>query len=858
MSDSPAAREAGEPLGFSAMQDKLLAAVVATVRTSSGLAAEDIDFHRASNSEFGPFLDGCNERILAITNRLLASATNGSDIVVPKLKEADDVENNWTKIVEAIDDLLEKADTCLDEYTGAIKERNPVPSPNALAPETDCILTLIIGLTKVPNRPSKRPIQRSANIPKPQLLFDEKIDNFDTSPWKPRLTFKPHAVQPFSESIYLFKNELGINEYLSKRKRKRERRRLIKKPRYAHPYQAEIESMQYPKEVYSWMEPIPSRNWDEIPPTWVDTPEALQEMIKDMRRCTEIAVDLEHHDTRTYTGLTCLMQLSTRDDDYIVDTLKLRGKLEPLNEIFANPQVIKVLHGAFMDIIWLQRDLGLYIVGLFDTFYAAQTLEFARLSLAHILKKYVDFDADKQYQMADWRMRPLPKEMLDYARSDTHYLLYCFDCLRNSLVERSRSDVEHVLQKSKETALRRYIRDIYDGVTGEGTFGWASQIVRFKFNRAQELVFKALHAWRDRVAREEDESPTYICSRSTLAVLSTTMPTDYKAATRCIPYNSNIAKRRIGEIIETIEGALEQASQADEAASPMVTSGVTEAPVNIFGDTIVAEAKSTATSGFWGKVCGSSKWDEAEKSKSALGEQVRLAIPLPELTAAVFVSGAPFASSTNTPVKSIDPGARAEHQYVKDRGGAKKENEIIVVKSLGGGAGSRKRKAVEVEQEDDNNEDAISDDHNNAHSPKYSSHGQEGSEEEGENEGPLGVNAPTPLDGPMGVNSAGGEHKFRKKSKNSPRHGLQDADSAARGTSLVDVRNGSFEPLDYSKAPSVLHGEKRSEGKSGADGSSKKPSGSKKFDPYSKFGEGPKGMRRSQQEKAGKSLTFKD
>ena len=58
-----------------------------------------------------------------------------------------------------------------------------------------------------------------------------------------------------------------------------------------------------------------------------------------------------------------------------------------------------------MDIIWLQRDLGLYVVGLFDTFYAAQTLGFDRFSLAHILKKYIDFDADKQYQMADWRMR---------------------------------------------------------------------------------------------------------------------------------------------------------------------------------------------------------------------------------------------------------------------------------------------------------------------------------------------------------------------------------------------------------------------------------------------------------------------
>ena len=29
--------------------------------------------------------------------------------------------------------------------------------------------------------------------------------------------------------------------------------------------------------------------------------------------------------------------------------------------------------------------------------------------------------------MADWRIRPLPAEMIRYAREDTHYLLYVYD-----------------------------------------------------------------------------------------------------------------------------------------------------------------------------------------------------------------------------------------------------------------------------------------------------------------------------------------------------------------------------------------------------------------------------------------------
>lgn len=128
-------------------------------------------------------------------------------------------------------------------------------------------------------------------------------------------------------------------------------------------------------------------------------------MVTSVLKADEVAVDLEHHDYRTYIGLVCLMQISTRDQDWIIDTLKLRDELEVLNEVFANPNIIKVFHGAFMDMIWLQRDLNLYVVGLFDTYEASKALGFAGHSLAFLLKKYINFDADKSYQLADWRVR---------------------------------------------------------------------------------------------------------------------------------------------------------------------------------------------------------------------------------------------------------------------------------------------------------------------------------------------------------------------------------------------------------------------------------------------------------------------
>ena len=65
-------------------------------------------------------------------------------------------------------------------------------------------------------------------------------------------------------------------------------------------------------------------------------------MLAKLRQASEIAVDLEHHSYRSYAGFVCLMQLSTRQEDWIVDTLALREELTELNEVFTDPEIVKV------------------------------------------------------------------------------------------------------------------------------------------------------------------------------------------------------------------------------------------------------------------------------------------------------------------------------------------------------------------------------------------------------------------------------------------------------------------------------------------------------------------------------------
>jgi exosome complex exonuclease RRP6 len=60
------------------------------------------------------------------------------------------------------------------------------------------------------------------------------------------------------------------------------------------------------------------------------------------------------------------------------------------------------------------------------------------LSLEKLISRFLDVKIDKSFQLADWRIRPLPKGILSYARTDSHYLLYLYHILLEKLNDNSK------------------------------------------------------------------------------------------------------------------------------------------------------------------------------------------------------------------------------------------------------------------------------------------------------------------------------------------------------------------------------------------------------------------------------------
>ena len=164
---------------------------------------------------------------------------------------------------------------------------------------------------------------------------------------------------------------------------------------------------------------------------FVDTPVALVAAVTELTGLPRLAIDIEHHSVHTYSGLTCLIQISTGQKEYLIDCIALRNELDTvLGPLLSSPAVLKVLHGGSGDVLWLLRDFNIRLLNVFDTFECSQLLGFDQRSLAALVEKYAHTALDKSLQkIGDWRQRPLPRAYIDYARADVHWLLYIADCL---------------------------------------------------------------------------------------------------------------------------------------------------------------------------------------------------------------------------------------------------------------------------------------------------------------------------------------------------------------------------------------------------------------------------------------------
>lgn len=159
----------------------------------------------------------------------------------------------------------------------------------------------------------------------------------------------------------------------------------------------------------------------------IDRQSELDRMSEQLAREKVVSFDIEcasnlHH----YINRVCLMQFSARGSVFVVDVFK-ELDLEPIRRLLEDPSIEIVMHDTDFDLRSLDRYYGWRPRNLFDTLIAARLCGHREFGLASLLEKHFGKRGSKRFQRADWTIRPIPRDMLEYAAAD----VVCLEQLRD-------------------------------------------------------------------------------------------------------------------------------------------------------------------------------------------------------------------------------------------------------------------------------------------------------------------------------------------------------------------------------------------------------------------------------------------
>jgi ribonuclease D len=213
----------------------------------------------------------------------------------------------------------------------------------------------------------------------------------------------------------------------------------------------------------------------------------------------------------------------------------------------ANPEIVKVLHGADYDVVCMQRDFAFTVVNLFDTMITAQLLDMPKVGLADLCARFFAAEMDKKYQRHDWAKRPLLPEHLEYARGDTHYLLALREILHRKLVSLDRLDVaqeEYKVIEARQWSGRSFDPD-----------GWVRMKRITGLDDPARLALRHLWRYREERAKEFDRPPYKVIPEQVLILLAQRRPRTDDDLGRHVRLRSTMIRRHGVHLLAAILAA---------------------------------------------------------------------------------------------------------------------------------------------------------------------------------------------------------------------------------------------------------------------------------------------------------------
>jgi ribonuclease D len=282
-------------------------------------------------------------------------------------------------------------------------------------------------------------------------------------------------------------------------------------------------------------------------PALVSDAAGLDALVRRLAAEPVIGIDTESNSFHVYRERICLVQISTRDEDFIVDPLAV--DVAPLGAVLCDGRET-VLHGADYDVRCMKREWGWRLPRLFDTMAAARRLGRTGLGLSALVEGHFGVRLSKAHQRSDWGRRPLSREQLAYAALDTRFLLPLHELLSGELA--ALGALPEARREFDRIAAVEFRERVFDEEGGRRLTGAR------ELDAAGREVLRALWRAREDAARASDRPPFKVMVEQAMIDVARLRPRDPEALAR-VPGVTPPVLRRLGA---AIAAAIEAASPA--------------------------------------------------------------------------------------------------------------------------------------------------------------------------------------------------------------------------------------------------------------------------------------------------------
>jgi len=270
-----------------------------------------------------------------------------------------------------------------------------------------------------------------------------------------------------------------------------------------------------------------------------------------------VAVDTEFMRETTYWPKLCLIQAAAGSAEACIDPLADGLDLEPFLAIMRDQTILKVFHAARQD-VEIFNNLNAMPVPLFDTQVAGMAAGFGeQIAYDALVRQMLKIELDKSSRFTDWARRPLSDNQLTYALADVTHLASLYPILRERLEKDGRIGwVTDEMTNLTDPA-------VYDV---EPENAWKR--LRPRKHTAKYLaVYKAVAAWRERMAQSRDQPRGRILKDEAIDEVATQAPTDADQLDRLRSVPKGFSGSRFGP---DLLAAIREALRDPEAYAPVI------------------------------------------------------------------------------------------------------------------------------------------------------------------------------------------------------------------------------------------------------------------------------------------------